>query len=201
MRALITGLLVGTMLVGGATVSAQEAKPAAEAKAMDAKAMKAAEAKAAREAKAAEAQAAKEAKAQREAEAKAEKVRLAEEKKAEAKQKEEARKAAKAEKSKRSDKAAEVKPGRIRGYLVDAAGKGLYGIVALKTMDGTRVSLHETNANENGVFEIEGVMPGRYKLHVQTLGSVVTDMNAPADVEVEVKSDDVARPMLKAASR
>ena len=90
------------------------------------------------------------------------------------------------------------KGGHIHGYLIDPAGHGFYGIVILTTMDGKRISYHETQRLRRGRFDIDNIEPGRYKLHVPTLGPLVTDLQPPADVEVEVKAGKVTRPRLVA---
>lgn len=88
------------------------------------------------------------------------------------------------------------KGGHIHGYLIDPAGHGFYGVVVLTTMDGKRISYHETQRMRRGRFDIDNVEPGRYKLHVPTLGPLVTDLQPPADMEVEVTAGKVIRPRL-----
>lgn len=90
------------------------------------------------------------------------------------------------------------KGGHIHGYLVDPAGHGFYGIVILTTMDGRRISYHESARLRRGRFEIDNIEPGRYKLHVSTLGPTITDLRPPADTEVEVVAGKVIRPRLVA---
>lgn len=90
------------------------------------------------------------------------------------------------------------KGGHIHGYLVDPAGHGFYGIVVLTTMDGKRISYHETARLKRGRFDIDNIEPGRYKLHVPTIGPLVTDLQPPADMEVEVVAGKIIRPRLVA---
>jgi hypothetical protein len=86
--------------------------------------------------------------------------------------------------------------GHIHGYLLDPAGRGLTGVVALTTADGCRISLHETDSHRRGRFDIDNVFPGRYKVQVESLGTVLGDLESPAPVEVEVRAGRVSRPRL-----
>lgn len=88
------------------------------------------------------------------------------------------------------------KGGHIHGYLITPAGHGLDGIVTLCTVDGKRMTYHETYRMRRGRFDIDNVEPGRYKLHVPTIGPWITDLKPPADLEIEVRRGKVIRPKL-----
>ena len=90
------------------------------------------------------------------------------------------------------------KGGHIHGYLITPSGHGLNGVVALCTPDGRKITLHETNGIRRGRFDIDNLFPGRYVLRVDTIGPVVTDLQPPAALEVEVRAGRVSRPHLVA---
>ena len=86
--------------------------------------------------------------------------------------------------------------GHIHGYLLDPAGKGMSGVIALTTADGCRISLHESDSHRRGRFDIDNIFPGRYRLQVESLGTVTTDLVSPDAVEVEVRAGRVSRPRI-----
>jgi hypothetical protein len=88
--------------------------------------------------------------------------------------------------------------GHIHGHLVDPAGQGLTGIVVLCTPDGRRIASYETNSYRRGRFDIDNLLPGSYRLHVDTVGAVVSDLAPPDDRVVEVRNGEVSRPRLTA---
>ena len=90
------------------------------------------------------------------------------------------------------------KGGHIHGYLITPAGQGLSGVVALCTPDGRKMTLHTTNGIRRGRFDMDNLLPGRYLLRVDTIGPFITDLEPPADVEVEVRAGRVSRPHLVA---
>ena len=93
----------------------------------------------------------------------------------------------------------ELRDGHIHGYLLDPSGKGMTGVIALTTADGCRISLHESNSFRRGRFDIDNIFPGRYRLQVESLGTVLTDLVPPDPVEVEVRGGRVSRPRIIAA--
>lgn len=88
--------------------------------------------------------------------------------------------------------------GHIHGYFTNEAGEGLSGMVALKTASGRVISLHHTWAQQKGRFDIDNLLPGRYKLGVECVGTNIVDLEAPADIEIEVLPKKVVRPRLTA---
>jgi hypothetical protein len=86
--------------------------------------------------------------------------------------------------------------GRIRGYLIDPAGNGLRGVVALCTAGGGTLSVHNAFRAEKGEFVIDGIRPGTYRLHIDTLGPETGSLAKPADVEVVVRANQTARPKI-----
>lgn len=88
--------------------------------------------------------------------------------------------------------------GHIHGYLVAPSGEGLTGMVSLTTTEGCRISLHNTYSMRKGRFDIDNLLPGRYRLRVETVGAIVTDLEPPAPLEIEVLPNKVIRPRLTA---
>jgi hypothetical protein len=86
--------------------------------------------------------------------------------------------------------------GYIHGCLVDTAGQGIGGLVALRTMDGCRVSQHVTFGVKHGRFLIDHVLPGRYQLTVDSLGPAVNEIEPPAPLTVTVVANQVSRPVI-----
>jgi len=102
-----------------------------------------------------------------------------------------------------ADKRAERQPsfpksGRIHGYLVDSAGQGLRGMVAICSQDGRELEIEHSVALNRGRFEFGPLLPGTYLLRVKTVGPVVTDLVPPPDVRVTVRANQVERPHLVA---
>jgi hypothetical protein len=91
--------------------------------------------------------------------------------------------------------------GLIRGFLVDPSGRGLRGIVWLCTADGCKISQWDSSVLRYGRFYIDNLNPGRYRLHVDTVGPDINDLVPPEDMEVEVRADHVTRPQLVARCR
>jgi hypothetical protein len=88
--------------------------------------------------------------------------------------------------------------GHIHGYLIAPSGEGLTGVVSLRTMDGKKISLHVSNSNRRGRFDIDNLLPGKYKLEVESLGFNVVGLDTPEPVVVEVTGKKVARPVVTA---
>lgn len=88
--------------------------------------------------------------------------------------------------------------GHIHGYLINEAGEGLSGLVALKSTSGRILSLHHSYARAKGRFDIDNLLPGRYKLGVESLGTNIVNLEAPADIDIEVLPNKVIRPRLAA---
>lgn len=88
--------------------------------------------------------------------------------------------------------------GAIHGYLVNGAGEGLSGMVALCDADGRVMSEHHTSALRRGRFDIDTLLPGTYTLRVKWVGPYTTDLVPPADMQVTVRAKHVERPHLVA---
>ena len=88
--------------------------------------------------------------------------------------------------------------GNIRGYLVDASGRGMPGLVALRTPEGAMILQTHAVSIQGGRFDIGRVAPGRYVLTVTSLGPFITKMTRPAPLEITVDADQTVRPVLKA---
>lgn len=86
--------------------------------------------------------------------------------------------------------------GHIHGYFINPAGEGLSGVVVLKTASGRVISQHDSHAFRKGRFDIDNLLPGRYRLGIASVGTNILDLDAPDDVEVEVRPDKVERPRL-----
>ena len=86
--------------------------------------------------------------------------------------------------------------GHIHGYLLDAAGRGITGVVTLRTDDGRIISTHSTEAFRRGRFDIDNMFPGDYVLRVESLGTQLTDLKMPEDLPVTVRKNRVIRPRL-----
>jgi hypothetical protein len=88
--------------------------------------------------------------------------------------------------------------GKIHGYLVDPAGQGLRGIVAICTVDGRELDSTHSVQQRRGRFEFDAILPGTYILRVKTVGPVTSDLAPAADQQVTVRSRRVERPHLVA---
>lgn len=89
--------------------------------------------------------------------------------------------------------------GRIKGNLVDPAGQGLRGMVALSALNGAVISEHHCIATRGGQFETGRLAPGRYLLRVTSLGPITApELERPAPLEVVVQANRTARPVLTA---
>lgn len=88
--------------------------------------------------------------------------------------------------------------GRIHGYLIDPAGQGLRGVVALCTVDGRELEHTHTVAMRRGRFEFDTILPGTYILRTKTVGPVMTDLVPGPDQRVTVVARRVVRPHLTA---
>lgn len=86
--------------------------------------------------------------------------------------------------------------GHIHGYVVDPAGEGVSGWVALEGLDGCRFRAVFANSYRRGRFDIDNLLPGRYKLRVESIYRPDSDLVPGDAVEVEVKADKVSRPHL-----
>ena len=88
--------------------------------------------------------------------------------------------------------------GNIRGRIIDPAGRGMRGVLWLCTLDGAKISQWDSCLLRDGQFFIDNVAPGRYRLHVDSLGSDVNDLEPPDDMVVEVRAHHNIHPELVA---
>jgi len=88
--------------------------------------------------------------------------------------------------------------GYVRGHLVDPAGQGLPGLVALTTPNGAIVLQAYAASIQGGRFDLGRVAPGRYLLRVTSLGPVTAELQRPAPVEVVVEKGRTSRPLITA---
>ena len=89
--------------------------------------------------------------------------------------------------------------GHIHGYLVDSAGQAVSGWVVLETVDGARLRSFNSDTFRRGRFDIDNLLPGRYRLRAESLALthlISSDLVPGVSVEVEVKKDHVSRPHL-----
>ncbi len=88
--------------------------------------------------------------------------------------------------------------GAIRGRVVDAASKApLAGVAVDVTASGSTVELARATTSDNGVFDVPGLKPGRYHVHIRRLG--FTPWDRPS-VVVASSSVDVGTVALTAAA-
>lgn len=89
--------------------------------------------------------------------------------------------------------------GHIHGYLVNPAGQAVSGWVVLETMDGAKLHSYNTDIFRRGRFDIDNLLPGRYRLRAEAIAvvhQVSEDLVPGVTAEVEVKKDHVSRPHL-----
>ena len=88
--------------------------------------------------------------------------------------------------------------GHVHGYFINGAGEGLSGVVALKSPSGRVLSLHDSYGHRKGRFDIDNLLPGRYRLGIESPGTNIVNLPVPDDIEIEVLPNRVARPRLVA---
>jgi hypothetical protein len=88
--------------------------------------------------------------------------------------------------------------GHVHGYFINAAGEGLNGVVALRSPSGRVLSLHDAYAHRKGRFDIDNLLPGRYRLSIESPGTNIVNLPVPDDIEIEVLPKKVVRPRIVA---
>jgi anti-sigma factor RsiW len=88
--------------------------------------------------------------------------------------------------------------GYVRGHLVDPAGQGVPGLVALTTPSGAIVFQAYAASIQGGRFDMGRVAPGRYLLRVTSLGPITSELERPAPVEIVVEKGQTVHPVLTA---
>jgi len=88
--------------------------------------------------------------------------------------------------------------GYVRGHLVDPAGQGMPGLVALTTPSGAIVVQAYAASIQGGRFDFGRVAPGRYMLRVTSLGPITYELERPAPMEIVVEKDRTLHPVLTA---
>ena len=88
--------------------------------------------------------------------------------------------------------------GHVRGHLVDPAGQGLPGLVALTTPSGAIISQAYAASIQGGRFNFGRIAPGRYLLRVTSLGPITSELERPAPVEIIVEKGRTLHPVITA---
>jgi hypothetical protein len=88
--------------------------------------------------------------------------------------------------------------GMVRGHLVDPAGQGIPGLVALTTANGAVLAQTHAMAIQGGRFDLGRIAPGRYFLRVTSLGPITYELQRPEPLEIIVVKDKTLHPVLTA---
>lgn len=88
--------------------------------------------------------------------------------------------------------------GYVRGHLLDPAGQGVPGLVALTTPSGAIVVQAYAASIQGGRFDFGRVAPGRYFLRVSSFGPITYELERPAPMEIVVEKDRTVHPLLTA---
>lgn len=92
-----------------------------------------------------------------------------------------------------------LKPsGMVRGHLVDPAGQGIPGLVALTTPNGAVLAQTHAVSIQGGRFDLGRIAPGRYFLRVTSLGPITYELKRPEPLEIVVLKDKTLHPVLTA---